>query len=224
MSVTSNVFQATIDQAFQGAMSSGWSTTCKMALLTSSASPNLSTWVHFSDVTNETSGTGYTAGGVALASPTHTEYYSGASGTGTQWSPAWAATTVNAVGNIVRQVTVTSPPYLFQTVATSGTGTTGASEPTWPTTPGNTVIDNAGANQVVWSNLGQSLTAYSSANFQWTSATFSAAYGVIYYNTGTASTSPLIALVNFGGTLSPSAGTLTVSPAATTGWFFNATA
>ena len=208
-----------MDKALQSTMT--WGTSCKMGLLTSSYTPSLTNHVFWSDVNaNETSGTGYTAGGAALSTPTHVEYYSGASGTGTQWSPAWVTATQHVVGDIIRQVTVTSPPYLFQAVSTSGTGTTGASEPTWPTTPGNTVVDNSGANQIIWSNLGQSVTVYSSANFQWTSSTFSAAYGVIYYNTGTASTSPLICLVNFGGTLSPSSGTLTVSPSAATGWFF----
>lgn len=219
MAVSSNVFQATIDQALQGAVT--WGTSCKMALLTSSAAPNLGSWIHYSDVTNEVaSGSGYTTGGASLASPTHTEYYFGASGTGTQWGTPWAATTAFTLGQIIRQATPTSPPYGQVAVSTSGTGTSGSSEPTWPTTPGNTVVDNSGANQIIWSNLGESVTVYSSANFQWTSATFSAAYGVIYYSTGTSSTSPLICLVNFGGTLSPSSGTLTVSPSASNGWFY----
>jgi hypothetical protein len=45
--------------------------TFKMMLLTSSASPSAS-WAHRSDVTNEVTGTGYTAGGAALASETVT--------------------------------------------------------------------------------------------------------------------------------------------------------
>lgn len=214
MAVSSNVYQAAIDQALQGNWS--WGTTCKMGLLTSAYTPNLSTHVHWSDVSaNETTGTGYVAGGAALATPTHAETAAAS------WATAWAATTAYAAGTIIRPVTAPSPDGLFVAVSTSGTGTSGASEPTWPAAAGNTVTDNAGANQIIWSNLGQSITVYSSANFQWTSATFSAAYGVIYYNTGTASTSPLICLVNFGGTLSPSSGTLTVSPSATNGWFFS---
>ncbi len=38
----------------------------KVMLLTSSASPNKDTWAKRSDVTNEVSGTGYTAGGAAV--------------------------------------------------------------------------------------------------------------------------------------------------------------
>jgi flagellar hook protein FlgE len=36
----------------------------------------------------------------------------------------------------------------------SGTGTTGAAAPAWNKTVGGTTTDNAGANQVVWTNLG----------------------------------------------------------------------
>lgn len=50
----------------------------------------------------------------------------------------------------------------------------------------------------------------------WTSATFTARYAVIYKSTGTASTSPLIAYVDFGGDQSVSSGTFTLD--------FNATA
>ena len=39
------------------------SNTFKVMLLTSSATPSKTTWLHRSDVTNETTGTGYTAGG-----------------------------------------------------------------------------------------------------------------------------------------------------------------
>lgn len=42
------------------------SDTFKVMLLTSSATPNKDTWAKRSDVTNEVSGTGYTAGGAAV--------------------------------------------------------------------------------------------------------------------------------------------------------------
>jgi len=48
-------------------------TTVKCMLLTSSASPDQETWNDKADVTNEVSGTGYTAGGAALASKAVTE-------------------------------------------------------------------------------------------------------------------------------------------------------
>jgi hypothetical protein len=50
-----------------------WDTdTIKVALTTSSYTPNQDTHDYFNDVTNEVSGTGYTAGGNTLASKTNT--------------------------------------------------------------------------------------------------------------------------------------------------------
>ena len=43
---------------------------------------------------------------------------------------------------------------LYAVTSSSGTRTTAATEPVWPLTPGATVIDNPGANQVVWTCLG----------------------------------------------------------------------
>ncbi len=47
--------------------------TIKVALVTSSYSPNKDTHDYFDDVTNEVSGTGYTAGGKALANKSVTQ-------------------------------------------------------------------------------------------------------------------------------------------------------
>lgn len=49
------------------------SDTMKVALVTSSYTPNQDSHDFFNDVTNEVSGTGYTAGGATLASPTVTQ-------------------------------------------------------------------------------------------------------------------------------------------------------
>jgi hypothetical protein len=50
-----------------------WSNdTIKVALVTSAYTPNQDTHAYFSDITNEASGTGYTAGGATLASKTAT--------------------------------------------------------------------------------------------------------------------------------------------------------
>lgn len=205
MAVSSNVFQATMDQALQGNIK--WpSDTIKMALLTSSATPSLSSWVHYSDLTNEVpNGNGYTTGGVTLTSITHAETAANS------WGTSWAALTAYSVGQIVIPATPNGLLYICVVA-----GTSGASGPTFTTVVGNTTTDGS----VTWSCLGESITVYSSANAQWTSSTFSAAYGVIYdAQSGVGTTEPLICLINFGTTLSPSAGTLTVSPSSN-GWFF----
>lgn len=109
------------------------SDTIKVALCTSTYTPDQDAHTYFSNITNEVSGTGYTAGGVALASKTVT--YS------------------------------------------SGTNT----------------------------------LTFDAADTSWTSSTLTARYAVIYDSTGTASTSPLIAYVDFGADVSSSAGTFQIT-------------
>ena len=45
----------------------------------------------------------------------------------------------------------------------------------------------------------------------WTTSTLSATHAVVYKDTGTASTSPLIGLIDFGGTVSTTAGTFQIT-------------
>lgn len=209
MSVVANLFQSALDQALQGNIN--WPTdTIKMALLTSSATPSLSTWVHYSDLTNEVAaGGGYTTGGTTLGTKTHAETAANS------WGTTWATTNPQAVGDIIRPTAGNG--FLFVCVAA---GTTGGSQPTWPTAQGQTVVDGT----VTWSCLGESVTVYSSAAATWSTATISAAYGVIYdAQSGVGSTEPLIALINFGGTVSSTSGTFSVTPPST-GWFITAPA
>ena len=62
----------------------------------------------------------------------------------------WAANTAYAVGTRI----VDSNGNIEQVVSISGTGTSGATQPTWSTTLGGQTTDNAGGNQVVWQNAG----------------------------------------------------------------------
>jgi len=106
--------------------------TIKVALTTSSYTPNQDTHDFFDDITNEVSHASYTAGGATLASKTLT----------------------------------------------------------LDTT--NDRVD------------------FDAADVVWASATFTARYAVIYKSTGTAATSPLIALIDFGADKSPSAEDFTI--------------
>ena len=112
-----------------------WATdTIKVALCTSSYTPNQDTHVYYSDLTNEVaSGGGYTTGGATLASKT-TNYDSAT----------------------------------------------------------NTFSLRAGATS-------------------WTTASFTARYAVLYKDTGTGSTSPLLGYVNFGGDETVTSGTFTIT-------------
>lgn len=72
------------------------------------------------------------------------------------WPSAFSGVTVgfDVVPNLSR-----TTGLWYQASAVAGTATTGASEPAWPTTVGQTVIDNPGANQVTWKAMGQAATA-----------------------------------------------------------------
>ena len=111
-----------------------WDTdTIKVALTTSSYTPNQDTHDYYNDVTNEVSGTGYTAGGATLASKTNTY------------------------------------------------------------------------------DSGTNVITLDAADVTWSSSTITARYAVIYADTGTSSTSPLIGYVDFGSDQSSSAGNFTIT-------------
>lgn len=107
--------------------------TIKVMLCTSTYTPDQDAHVFKSSVTNEITGTGYTAGGQALASKTAT--YTGSTNT----------------------------------------------------------------------------TALDAADVVWAASTITARYAVIYSDTGTAATSPLIGYVDFGSDLSSSGGNYTLT-------------
>lgn len=106
--------------------------TIKCALVTSSYTPNQDTHNYFDDVTNEVSGTGYTAGGATLA------------------------------------------------------------------------------NCAVTYDAGTNVTKFDADDVTWTGSTITARYAVIYKSTGTASTSPLIAYIDFGEDESSSSSTFEI--------------
>jgi hypothetical protein len=73
MAVTATLYGLTAQKEIDGSGAINWtSDTIKVALCTSSYVPNQDTHDFFNDVTNEVTGTGYTAGGASLASKTST--------------------------------------------------------------------------------------------------------------------------------------------------------
>jgi hypothetical protein len=142
MAVTASWFGKALEGQYSAtsARRVDWATdTIKIALCTSSYTPNQDTHDFFDDVTNEVSGTGYSAGGVTLGSKT-LNYDSGTN-----------------------------------------------------------VLSLRGGTS------------------SWSSATFTTRYAVIYKDTGTAGTSPLLGWVDFGGDQSVSSGTFSISWDATDG-------
>lgn len=67
-----------------------------------------------------------------------------------------------------------------------------------------------GSKTVTQSNSTNSVT-FDAADATWASSTITARYAVIYKSTGTAATSPLICLIDFGSNISSSDSTFTVA-------------
>ncbi len=183
------------------------SDTIRAMLCTSSYAPNLDTHETKADVTNEVAGTGYTARGTALGSKTIT--YTAAN----SWGTNWAASTAYAVGDIVKKVTGNG--HLYRCIVA---GTSAGSEPAFPTVSGQTVVDNT----VTWAEIGRGVTQIDSADPSWPSSTITARFLVVYKDTGTDSTSPLLFVVDFGADFASTNGTFQYTVHAL-GWLTHST-
>ena len=73
------------------------------------------------------------------------------------------------------------------------------------TTGGNTL-----ASKTVTLDLTNDRAEFDAADTAWTSATFSTIGAILYRDTGTPATSALICFLDFGGTVTVTAGTLTI--------------
>jgi hypothetical protein len=67
------------------------------------------------------------------------------------------------------------------------------------------------ANKTVGYTAGTNVTKFDGDDVSWTSSTLTARYAVVYLSTGTPSTSPLIAYVDFATDQSSSSGTFTIT-------------
>lgn len=75
--------------------------TLKVMLVTATYSPNVDTHAFRSDVTNEISGTGYSAGGVTLASPTVTADTTDDEGVFDAADSSWSSATFTARAAVI---------------------------------------------------------------------------------------------------------------------------
>jgi hypothetical protein len=173
------------------------SDTIKMALVTGSYVPNLTTDSHWASISSyETSGTGYTAGGQALG------------------STVAGVLAYSSVGN-----RIASTLYGVDQVVSVGTtiyvcvvsGTTAITTPTFLTVQGQVTVDGTAQ----WACLGGWLAYFTSAEVSWNPLTVTARYGVLYDSTS----GLLIALIDTGSSQSLS-GPWALAPDPVSGWFF----
>ena len=104
------------------------------------------------------------------------------------------------VNNTIKLALYTANPYTTASTAYSS-GSANQVSGTGYTTGGNTLLSPVVANQT-------SVATLTFAQSQWTSATFGAAYGVIYNNSDS---DKLVVVLDFGGTKSCSNGTFTIT-------------
>lgn len=172
------------------------SDTIKCLLCSSSYTPNLDTHKYKSDVTNEITGTGYTAGGATLGSAAIT--FTAAD----SWATARANSTAYALNDIVRPSTGNGHLYLCIVA-----GTSGGSAPTWPTVARQTVTDGS----VVWAEIGGGINQFDAADAVWSSATLTGRYAIVYDSSpGSDATRPLIGVLDFGSDVSSTNSTYSV--------------
>jgi len=75
--------------------------TIKIMLVTSSYTPNIDTHTKRSDITNEVSGTGYSAGGATLANKTVTADNTNDRGVFDADDPSWSSSSITARGAVL---------------------------------------------------------------------------------------------------------------------------
>ena len=171
------------------------SDTIKLALTTSTYTPDALTHDFFNDVTNEVAASGsYAAGGITVASKTTTLTVAN------NFGISRANSTAYAVGDFYRPATGNG--WIYQCISA---GTSAASPPTFTTVVGDDFADGT----ATFTNKGRAIFVIDFADPQATSFTGTARTAVLYKSTGTASTSPLIGYDTFTSDVTATNGTFT---------------
>jgi hypothetical protein len=182
----------------------------RLALMATAYTPaaDLTGIAVYSDISaSEASGTGYTGGvgnGIAVPTPAMTTTYANS------FATTWAASTAYTAGQVIRPGTGNGHLYMAVT-----SGTSAATTPTFPTASGQDVTDSG----VVWTEIGTSLTKFSSGNVVSASMSLTGIqYGWIYDATTT--NKDLICLLDFGSQKTWTSTVVTFTPDANLGWVY----
>jgi hypothetical protein len=189
--------------------------TLKLALMATAYNPAtaFTTTNTYADISaSEASGTGYTATGITVPTPAWTTTQANSYGR------AWTATTAYNVGDVIRPSANTNG-HLYMVVTA---GTTGGTEPiagNWPTVSGK---DSPTDGTVVYTEIGTSITKFSSGNIVSPSMSLTGIqYGWIYdAQNATAANQSLICLLDFGSQKTWTSTVVTFTPDTNLGWVF----
>lgn len=187
----------------------------KLALMATAYNPAtaFTTAFAYTDVSaSEASGTGYVAGGITVPTPAITTTQANSFGR------VWSATATYVLGDVIRPSANTNG-HLYMVVTA---GTTGGTEPVagnWPTVSGK---DSPTDGTVVYTEIGASLTKFSSANIVSPSMSLTGIqYGWIYDDTpATGANKSLICLLDFGSQKTWTSTVVTFTPDANLGWVY----
>jgi hypothetical protein len=183
----------------------------KLALMATAYNPAtaFTTAFSYADISgSEASGSGYAA--ITVPSPAITTTQAAS------FARVWSASQTWALGDVVKALTG-GVGHLFMCVK-AGVGS--ATEPTWPTTVSG--VDVAEGANVTWSEIGTSITKFSSANIVSPSMSLTGIqYGWIYDDTNaTAANKTLICLLDFGSQKTWTSTVVTFTPDANLGWVY----
>lgn len=143
----------------------------KMAWMQSGYTPNYQTDTTYSSISShESTGAGYTAGGVTLTTPASTPTAANS------WGVSAAVSTAYTVGAIVRPATGNGFLYYC-----NASGTSGGAAPTWPTVLGATVTDGS----VSWTNVGSGIVQLTAAAIPTNTMTCSNFRYAVFYDSVT---------------------------------------
>jgi hypothetical protein len=194
-------------QSLFGAEINFASDTIKAMLTTSAYTFDVTAHRYKSSVTNEVSGTGYTAGGNTLAGKSVT--YTAAN----SWGTSRANSTAYVAGDVYRPATGNT--FLYQCVAA---GTSAASPPTFTTVVGDDFADGT----ATFTCKGRGILQLNATDPTWSGSSITARTVVIYKSTGTDATSPIITADTLAADVTSSSGTWTYDiPALGFAFFFH---
>lgn len=123
----------------------------------------------------------------------------------------------NALTEYLGDGTIDLDTHTFKLALVSDSYTPDADDTVWADISSNELGSGNGyttggetLTSVTWTRSG-STTTFDADNVSWTSATFTARYGILYDDTPTSPADPVIKIFDFGENKSPSNGTFTIN-------------